>query len=201
MSEFKFLANGTQIAQTLSIPAPYFEINIFYCPECHKPTLSIYGKNDYLSNFNVQVYPTSLAKQYPDYVPIQIRQDYIEAFNILHLSPKASATLARRCIQGMIHDFFGVKEKNLNAEITAIKDKVEPVIWQGLDDLRQLGNIGAHMEKDINRIIDIDSGEAEKLVKLIEFLIESWYIKRHETEQLFADINSICHDKQEQRNN
>ena len=176
-----------------------FSITTYTCPDCSKPTVFFDGcKNEY-EGIHTVIVPSSLAKQFPDYIPEQIRQDYIEAHNILHLSPKASATLSRRCLQGMIHDFFGVTEKNLNAEITALKDVVDPMIWKGLDDLRKLGNIGAHMEKDIDLIIDIDPDEAEKLIRLIEFLIEKWYITRHETEKLFAEISAISAEKEAQR--
>ncbi len=176
-----------------------FKLSFYACPDCLKPMIFFEGcKNEYSSIF-LPLVPQSFAKQFPEYVPSSIRQDYEEAYNILLLSPKASATLSRRCLQGMIHDFFGVTEKNLNAEITALKDVVDPMIWKGLDDLRKLGNIGAHMEKDINLIIDIDSDEAEKLIRLIEFLIEKWYITRHETEKLFADISAISAEKEAQR--
>jgi hypothetical protein len=47
----------------------------------------------------------------PDYIPEQIKDDYYEACSILNLSPKASATLARRCLQGMIRDFWGITKK------------------------------------------------------------------------------------------
>ena len=176
-----------------------FSITTYFCPDCSKATVFFNGRTGEFEGTNCVIVPSSLAKQFPDYIPEQIRQDYVEAHNILHLSPKASATLSRRCLQGMIHDFFGVAEKNLNAEITVLKDRVDPVIWKGLDDLRKLGNIGAHMEKDINLIIDIDPDEAEKLIKLIEFLIEKWYITRHETEKLFADISAISAEKESQR--
>ncbi len=44
----------------------------------------------------------------------------------------------------MIHDFWGIYEKNLNAEITTLKDKVTSAQWAALDGLRKIGNIGAH---------------------------------------------------------
>lgn len=53
--------------------------------------------------------PSSLALVFPEYVPAAIRQDYEEACKIRNLSPKASATLSRRCLQGIIRDF----KKNL----------------------------------------------------------------------------------------
>lgn len=64
---------------------------------------------------------------------------------------------------------------------------------------RRIGNIGAHMEKDINLIIDIEPDEAQKLIKLIELLIEQWYIERHNQQQLYADIIGIDNSKQNLR--
>ena len=62
------------------------------------------------------ILPQATMKHYPDYVPEQIRKDYEEANLILERSPKSAATLLRRCMQGMIHDFWEITEKNLNAE-------------------------------------------------------------------------------------
>ena len=42
------------------------------------------------------------------------------------------------------------------------------------------------MEKDVNIIVEIDNGEAEKLIKLIELLMEKWYIARHDEEELLS---------------
>ncbi len=45
--------------------------------------------------------PPSSAKPQPKYVPEPIRDDYYEACSIRDLSPKASATIIRRCLQGI----------------------------------------------------------------------------------------------------
>ena len=49
--------------------------------------------------------PGGTARPFPDYIPPQILANYSEACEICDLSPKASATLCRRCLQGMIRDF------------------------------------------------------------------------------------------------
>ena len=46
---------------------------------------------------------------------------------------------------------------------------------------------------------DIDPDEAQKLIKLIEHLLEQWYISRHEQELLYADIIGIDETKQSAR--
>ena len=93
---------------------------------------------------------------YPDYIPEQVRQDYEEACKIVSLSPKASATLSRRCLQGMIRDFHNITRKNLVDEINAIKSDLGTDIFNALHSLRSIGNIGAHPESDINLIVEID---------------------------------------------
>ena len=128
--------------------------------------------------FSWQLRPQSSAKPYPDFIPKALLEDYAEACAICDLSPKASATLSRRCLQGMIRDFWNVSKPNLFQEIEAIKEKVDVEIWQAIDAVRKIGNIGAHMEKDINLVIDVEPHEAQMLIGLIEVLLDEWYIAR-----------------------
>jgi hypothetical protein len=107
---------------------------------------------------------------------------------IRDLSPKASATLSRRCLQGMIRDFWGIKKARLTDEIEAIEDKVDADTWAAIDAVRTVGNIGAHMEKDINVIVDVDPHEAQLLIGMIEMLIKDWYVMRQERKERLAAI-------------
>lgn len=174
-------------------------LTFYKCPQCGEYSVFAFGLGDSVKKVNTWLIPKSNAKQFPFYVPEAIRQDYEEAYLILNLSPKSSAALSRRCIQGMIHDKWDIKLKNLNQEISTLKDKIEPSLWSAIDSLRQLGNIGAHMEKDINTIIDIEPDEAEKLILLVELLIKEWYIVPHERQELLAGIVQINAGKQELR--
>lgn len=73
----------------------------------------------------------------------------------------------------MIRDFWGVNGKsNLYEEINAIEDKVDPDMWEAIDFVRKIGNIGAHMEKEIDKIIEVELDEAQTLIELIEMLME-----------------------------
>lgn len=176
---------------------PHLQLTMMRCPneECKEITIFAKGMNGFAHNEEFQIYPQASYERYPNYIPEAIRSDYEEACKILNLSPKAAATLARRCLQGMIHDFWGIHGKNLNAEITMLKDKVTASQWKALDAVRKLGNIGAHMEHDVNLIVDIDSDEARKLILLIEHLIETWYIDRHESEELYAALELLGDEK------
>jgi len=183
------------------------------CPnnECKKLTLiadlhTIAWTADYARKYTKDkikswnLMPDSFAKQFPDYIPNVIIKDYEEACKIRDLSPKASATLSRRCLQGMIRDFWGIKKGRLVDEINAIEDRVDPIVWKSIDSVRKLGNIGAHMEKDINLIIEVEPNEAQILIELIEMLMEEWYIHRHERELKMNNLIEISKSKGEQKN-
>ncbi|OYQ90159.1 hypothetical protein B9T10_02230 [Wohlfahrtiimonas chitiniclastica] len=135
-------------------------------------------------------------KDLPTYIPKAIKEDYREAQLIASLSPKASATLSRRCLQSMIRDFHGItNKKTLHAEIEAIKDKIDHDVYSAIMGLKSIGNLGAHPEKDINLIIDIEPIEAQELIGLIEILIDDWYIARHNKQERLTKIKALSVEK------
>jgi hypothetical protein len=173
-------------------------------PECRKFTLTA-GLN---VSANVQgeerlqnrvefwnLIPPSNAKTFPAYIPGAILEDYREACLIRDLSPKASATLSRRCLQGILRDFWTVKPGRLIEEIGQIKERVDPLAWNAIEAVRKIGNIGAHMEKDINVIVDVDPGEAELLIGLVETLLTEWYIAREERRKRMEAIVAAAEAK------
>ena len=99
----------------------------------------------------------------------------------------------------MIRDFWGISKSRLIDEINALQTKVSITQWQAIDAIRSIGNIGAHMEKDINVIVDVDPDEAQKLLKLIELLIDKWYITRHEEQELLNNVTQIANTKKSQK--
>jgi hypothetical protein len=139
--------------------------------------------------------PQSAAKPFPSYIPQPILDDYDEACLIKDLSPKASATLSRRCLQGLIRDYWGISKSRLFDEINELKGKVDTATWDAIDAVRSIGNIGAHMEKDINLVIDVEPEEAELLIGLIEILLKDWYVARNERQQHLAGIVSVAQAK------
>jgi hypothetical protein len=153
-----------------------------------------------------QLRPESMARPQPDYIPQPLREDYEEACKIRDLSPKASATLARRCLQGMIRNFCGISKSTLFDEIKEMRDHissgtaprgVEPETVDAIDHVRSIGNVGAHMERDINQIVEVDPGEAQALIELIEMLFEEWYVARHKRQARLSKVQSIAGSKAE----
>lgn len=125
--------------------------------------------------------PASTARPLHESVPDAIVEDYNEACAIIDRSPKAAATLARRAIQGMVRDFWNVQGKNsLYEEIDAIREKIDDKVFESIDGVRKIGNIGAHMSKDVNTILPLGAEEARLLVGLIEMLASDWYLRRYE---------------------
>jgi hypothetical protein len=183
------------------------------CPNnnCRKATLTIWVKPttghqaflEPVQGSSVEIFrrviPRSQARTFPDYVPAPIREDYEEACAIKEDSPKAAATLARRALQGIIRDFYRVKPGRLYDEIEALKDKIDEDIYESIDTVRRVGNIGAHMEKDINVIVEVDEGEATLLIELVETLIEDCYIARHKKQEKLARLKALGTKKDEQR--
>lgn len=143
---------------------------------------------------NWSLLPVSKAKPQPTYIPKQLVIDYTEACRIKDLSPKASATLSRRCLQGMIRDYWKIntKSKILFDEINELKTKISDSEWQAIDAVRSVGNIGAHMEQDVNLMIDVEPQEAELLISLIEDLFKSWYIDTHDREERQKNIITLA---------
>jgi hypothetical protein len=162
------------------------------------------GLNQKIVRFGEQILPRGNAKPLPEYIPEPLREDYEEACLIRDLSPKASATLIRRCLQGMIRDFAGISKNRLVDEIDALRSAVHegtadrsitPESVEAIDHVRDIGNIGAHMEKDIDHIVPVDPGEAQALIELVEMLFEEWYVARDKRKQQLAKIAAIAGEK------
>lgn len=182
---------------------------------CAKLTLHVRVGNDFYNKnkgerefvqdtaplLSTYLLPQGFAKPQPEYIPETIRQDYLEACLIRDLSPKASATLARRCIQTMIRDFAKLPDRpNLHQEIDALRKAVDDgtaprevsmASVKAIEHVKNIGNIGAHMQKDVDLIVEVDPGEAQALISLIESLLRDWYVERRMREDRFADVTKI----------
>lgn len=200
--DIKWISDRTYLAQDLGYLSGNYKIYICPNPKCRK--LAIKGqifKIDSQSGkvletlYTWQLVPEGNAKPFPEYIPRQLRDDYTESCLIMDKSPKASATLARRCLQGMIRDFWGIKKSRLIDKINALEEKIDVQTWSAIDAVRKVGNIGAHMEKDVNVIIDVESDEAGLLIWLIETLFEEWYIEKYTREQKMTQIIALASNK------
>lgn len=197
-----------------------FQVSSITCQneDCGKMTLGVdlfarvdypnghWERGDTISTWSL--IPESTAKAQPGFVPRAIVADYTEACRIRDLSPKASATLARRCLQGMIRDFCQIKKARLFDEIKELRTQIDEgraprgvthESVDAIDAVREIGNIGAHMEKDVDLIVDIDDGEAQVLIDLIETLLDDWYVERETRKARFAGPLTIAEAKRAEK--
>ena len=116
-------------------------------------------------------------RQWPSCIPRAILQDYNECCLIQNLSPKASVMLARRCLQAMIRDFFGVCCDRLLEETDEIRSQINPGTWSLIHEVRRMGNAGAHPTHP-SELAAVEISDAIKAIRLIEHLFREWYLER-----------------------
>jgi hypothetical protein len=129
------------------------------------------------------------------HVPRVVQDDYEEAYLIKDLSPKAAATLCRRALQGMIRNFHGITKNTLHDELAAIRTACDPDLFDAMMGLKGIGNIGAHPEKNINLIVDVEEGEVETLLELLRILDKEWYVAKASRSSNLASVKALAATK------
>ena len=114
----------------------------------------------------------------PVEVPENIAKDYTEACQVFPYSPKASAALARRCLQSILTNKAGIKSKNLSDQIDKVLNDLPSYISDSLDAIREIGNFAAHEQKstETGLILDVEPGEAEWTLDILELLFDHYYV-------------------------
>lgn len=115
----------------------------------------------------------------PAEVPEDIRKDYDEAGAVLPVSAKASGALSRRCLQHVLRDAGGVAPSTLFKEIEEVLavGSLPSHLAENLDYVRVVGNYAAHPEKDQMGVVDVEPGEAEWTLEVLEGLFDHYYVK------------------------
>ena len=118
-------------------------------------------------------------------IPAEIKNDYIEACNVLPISPKASAALSRRCLQNILHGSgYKVGNGDLAKEIDLLLRELDPIkaiprrLRETIDAIRNFGNFGAHPinDKAALQIIEVEPHEAESCLDILEECFEHFYV-------------------------
>jgi hypothetical protein len=138
----------------------------------------------------------------PEAVPEAIRKTYREAVLVQPISGAASAAMSRRCLQGIVRDFFSIpsnKRGELGAELAYVKDKVNAQVWDDIQAVRAVGDIGAHMDKNVNLIVDVAPDEALLLIGLIEELFKVWYVERERRIEQSNKLKTLLSSKRRQQ--
>lgn len=120
----------------------------------------------------------------PPEVPKEIASDYTEANLVLPHSPKASAALARRCLQAVL-TAAGYVSRNLAEQVQQAIDEpaaakaLPSSLRDSMDAIRNFGNFSAHPLTDVTtlQVIEVDEGEAEWCLELLLDLFDHYYVK------------------------
>ena len=132
--------------------------------------------------FRFIVYPKAAARPVPPEVEPAFTDDFKEACLVIGDSEKASAALSRRCLQKLLIEKAGAKEKaNLDSQIQVVIDsgKLPSHLTEAIDAIRNIGNFAAHPIKitQTGEVIDVEPGEAEWLLDTLEGLFDFYFVQ------------------------
>lgn len=165
------------------------------CPSCQKAI--IFLENAELETATITsslVHPKSAGRpSAPPEVPPEIAEDFNEACVVLADSPKASAALSRRCLQGLLRG-HGFDQHDLAKAIDAILATKQLPSWlaSSLDAVRNIGNFAAHPMKDTNSgaILPVEPHEAEWNVDVLDGLFDFFYVSPAREQAKIAALNA-----------
>ena len=177
-----------------------YEVRVCANEKCRKMLLTLrlverQDIKDGLGTFNLgqaikqwELMPSPMTeKNLPDgiRIPDYVRENYVMANRLREISPAASAVHSRRALSGMLNNFCGLTRDRLIDQIEQLRALVNrgkaPQWADGLeyiDLIRNTGNIGKHMAVGPHEMADVEPGEADKMIGLLEQLAEDWYAAR-----------------------
>ena len=170
--------------------------HVVFCPACKCPILELELSPGHHERF--RVYPTNtFRKPTPNEVPPHIKEDFEDACRVLPISPKASATLSRRCLQVLLRE-QGYTQRNLIDQITALLGGTDPkkylpsVLHDTVDTIRNFGNFAAHPITDQTtlQVISVEPGEAEWCLDILEEMFDHYYVKPTQAAARKATLNA-----------
>ncbi|MGA8761686.1 MAG: DUF4145 domain-containing protein [Candidatus Sulfotelmatobacter sp.] len=166
------------------------------CPECGQVMIFLRRVAQYSPVPQFLAYPKGYTRPISPEVVDPYRQDFSEACLVLADSPKASAALSRRCLQMILKDKGGAKEKDLVDQIDEVVPKVPSHIASDLDAVRVIGNFAAHPIKSTNtgEIVEIEPNEAEWNLDVVESLFDFYFVQPAIAAKRKSDLNKKLKD-------
>lgn len=175
-----------------------------FCPDCRQLIIRLQHGEGYMESkygaeldeidSEVLIYPKfSVNKQISTYVPKRYETLFQEAVQVNSISPRASATLSRYLLQNILHEELDIRKRNLADEINELEkmQSIPSTLIAMLQVFRKVANFGAHPKKSTNskEIIDIEKGEADVMLELIEELFDYVFIKPKRQEEILKKIS------------
>lgn len=119
---------------------------------------------------------TVLDGQVSDLIPEDIRDDFKEALRCQAVNAfKGAVVMCRRALQTSCHN-LGANGANLIAQIEdlAQKGKITISLKDLAHQVRKIGNVGAHPDKD--GLEDVDGADTEDIIEFMNQLFEHVYV-------------------------
>ena len=177
-----------------------WQLRYYMCPACHRVTIQ-FGKYHKQIGYiyNQLVRPKAISREpLPPEVPSEFADDYREACIVFVDSPKASAALSRRCLQSLLRDKARTSKQDLIGQIQEVLDaKTLPsYLAENLDVVRNIGNFAAHptKSKSTGEIVDIEPGEAEWNLDILEGLFDFYFVQPHKLQEKREKLNQKLKD-------
>jgi hypothetical protein len=114
------------------------------------------------------------------HVPTTPAKSYEEARAIINVSPSASAILARRCLEQLLHS-LGQKNNNLGRNVDSAAGLPDfgssSVFLSFSDTIRRIGNISAHPSKleSTDHPFELEYEDALWCLQMLEVLFDFFY--------------------------
>lgn len=195
--------------------APSFKEDAFHCPHCevyahqrwYTDKVSAYGGVVYTTTFvaahlslsvcercgeyalwfdDKMLYPISSIAPLPvEDMPEDVKEDFLEARDVVNVSPRSAAALLRLSLQKLM-PHLGEKGKNLNDDIANLVKKGLPeTIQKSLDAVRVVGNNAVHPG-----MIDLkdDAKTALSMFDLLNKIVEVMITQPKEVEDIYRKI-------------
>jgi hypothetical protein len=189
----------SQTGEQVEAGRSYWNLLYFSCPACGKAIIRLRGVGGGLNGNIYSAFPNKVApRPVPNEVPDPYKKDFLEACDVLELSPKASAALSRRNLQALLRDKAGTIKKDLADQITEViaKSHLPTHIQEGLDAVRNIGNFAAHPIKSesTGEIVEVEPGEAELNLDVLESLFDFYFVQPALTAKRRAALNTKLKD-------
>ncbi|MCC7197799.1 DUF4145 domain-containing protein [Candidatus Peregrinibacteria bacterium] len=133
------------------------------------------------------VYPEEISVELPNKdLPEDIKEDYLEAANIMSKSPRGSSALLRLSIEKLVN-FLDAQGKDLNAKIGYLVSEkaLNPKIQKALDVVRVVGNNAVHPGQ-----IDLKDNQdiAGKLFRLVNIIAKEMITEPNEVNSIYEEL-------------